>query len=171
MIRLKLLAAVAARALSWPVDAAAFRGEWRRDALALSIVLLLALGAWVIQKCDLRRVLRALLIATVATLARRRHRRPRAGFGRNVVSIRAGGFPALDDLVMPTYAMSHSSADGSSALSFGVIMAMQVCFDYGAPLSAFGFCRCSQGHHTRREHDRSNCQNQSAHGKFSVNSL
>jgi hypothetical protein len=68
MIRLKLLAAVAAHALSWPVDAAAFRGEWRRDALALSIVPLLALGAWVIQECDLRRVLRALLIATVATL-------------------------------------------------------------------------------------------------------
>ena len=68
MIRLKLLAAVAARALSWPVDAAAFHGEWRRDALALSIVLLLALGAWVIQECDLRRVLRALLLATVATL-------------------------------------------------------------------------------------------------------
>ena len=87
------------------------------------------------------------------------------------MSIRAGGFPALDDLMMPTYAMSHSSAYGSPALSFGVIMAMQVCFDYGAPLSAFGFCRCSQGHHTRREHDRSNCQNQSAHGKFPVNSL
>ena len=68
MIRLKLLAAAAARALSWPVDAAAFRGEWRRDALALSIVLLLALGAWVIQECDPRRVLRALLLATVATL-------------------------------------------------------------------------------------------------------
>jgi hypothetical protein len=34
------------------------RGEWRRDALALSIVLLLALGAWVIQECDRRRVLR-----------------------------------------------------------------------------------------------------------------
>jgi hypothetical protein len=68
MIRLKLLAAAAARALSWPVDAAAFRGEWRRDALALSIVLLLALGVWVIQECDLRRVLRALLIATVVTL-------------------------------------------------------------------------------------------------------
>src|SRR5262249_61745084 len=67
MIRLKLLAAAAARALSWPVDAAAFRGEWRRDALALSIVLLLALGAWVIQECDRRRVLRALLIATVAS--------------------------------------------------------------------------------------------------------
>ena len=48
MIRLKLLAAAAARALSWPADAAAFRGEWRRDALALSIVLLLVLGAWVI---------------------------------------------------------------------------------------------------------------------------
>ena len=68
MIRLKLLAAAAARTLSWPVDAAAFRGEWRRDALALCIVLLIALGAWVIQECDLRRVLRALLIATVATL-------------------------------------------------------------------------------------------------------
>ena len=68
MIRQKLLAAVAARALSWPVDAAAFRGEWRRDALALSIVLMLALGAWVIQECDRRRLLRALLIATVATL-------------------------------------------------------------------------------------------------------
>ena len=62
------LVAAAARTLSWPVDAAAFRGEWRRDALALSIVLLLALGAWVIQECDRRRVLRALLIATVATL-------------------------------------------------------------------------------------------------------
>jgi hypothetical protein len=68
MIRLKLLAAAAARALSWPVDAAAFRGERRRDTLALSIVLLIALGAWVIQECDLRRVLRALLLATVATL-------------------------------------------------------------------------------------------------------
>jgi len=53
MIRLELLAAAAARALSWPVDAAAFRGEWRHDALALSIVLLIALGAWVIQECDL----------------------------------------------------------------------------------------------------------------------
>jgi hypothetical protein len=68
MIRLKLLAAAAARALSWPADAAAFRGEWRRDALALAMVLLLALGAWAIQECDPRRVLRALLIATVATL-------------------------------------------------------------------------------------------------------
>ena len=68
MIRLKLLAAAAARALSWPIDAAAFHGEWRRDALALSIVLLLVLGAWVIQECDRRRLLRALLIATVVTL-------------------------------------------------------------------------------------------------------
>ena len=39
------LVVAAARALSWPVDAAAFRGEWRRDALVLSIVLLLAVGA------------------------------------------------------------------------------------------------------------------------------
>jgi hypothetical protein len=50
-------------------------------------------------------------------------------------------------------------------------MAVQVCFDYGAPLSAFGFSRCSQGHHTRREHECSDCQNQSAHGTFLVNSL
>jgi hypothetical protein len=31
-------------------------------------VLLIALGAWVIQQCDLRCVFRALLLATVATL-------------------------------------------------------------------------------------------------------
>src|SRR5215813_8141885 len=55
MIRLKLLAAAAARALSWPVDAAAFRGEWRRAALALAIVLLIALGAWVRQSQRPRR--------------------------------------------------------------------------------------------------------------------
>ena len=55
MIRLKLLAAAAARALSWPVDAAAFRGEWRCDVLALSIVLLIALGAWVRQSQRPRR--------------------------------------------------------------------------------------------------------------------
>jgi uncharacterized membrane protein len=30
--------------------------------------LLIALSAWVIQECDLRRMLRALLLATVATL-------------------------------------------------------------------------------------------------------
>ena len=73
--------------------------------------------------------------------------------------------------MMPTYAISHSSAHGSSALSFGVIMAVPVCLDYGAPLSARGFSRCSQGHHTRREHEGSDCQHQSAHGKFLVNSL
>ena len=55
MIRLELLAAAAARALSWPVDAATFRGEWRRDVLALSIVLLIALGAWVRQSQRPRR--------------------------------------------------------------------------------------------------------------------
>ena len=50
----------AAHAPVWPVDAAAFRGEWKRDALAAGIVMIICLVAWVIQEWDLRRSTSAL---------------------------------------------------------------------------------------------------------------
>lgn len=58
----------AARASTWPSDAAAFQGEWHRDGLALGIVLAICAVAWIAVEADMRRALRAIGIAAAGTL-------------------------------------------------------------------------------------------------------
>ena len=63
-----LILAAHAHARDWPSDAAAFQGEWRRDGLALGIVLAICAVAWIVVEADLRRALRAIGIAAAGTL-------------------------------------------------------------------------------------------------------
>jgi hypothetical protein len=55
-----MLAILVTRVLTWPADAAAFRSEWKRDALAAGVVLTICVMAWAIQEWDMRFATRAL---------------------------------------------------------------------------------------------------------------
>jgi hypothetical protein len=65
---LPLLAGRGMRAAEWSADAAAFTGEWKRNALALGIVLLICTIAWAIQEWDLRHAARAIGLFGVCLL-------------------------------------------------------------------------------------------------------
>jgi hypothetical protein len=55
-----MLRSLAVRAgASLPADAAAFRGEFKRDLIALGVVMLIMLAIWAVQHCGLSYAIRA----------------------------------------------------------------------------------------------------------------